>query len=88
MNEVSGNSGELPDEAASELSERLGGPLVPFDTHWEIVQACDKLRLERDVLLAERDRYKSALEEIRKGDYRRCAHYFIEVAEKALGQDA
>ena len=88
MVEVSGNSGELPPEAASRLSARLGGPLVPFDTHWEMVQACDKLRLERDILLAERDRYKSALEEIQKGDFHWAAHYFIEVADKALGQDA
>ena len=88
MDELVSKADELPDEAASRLSDRLGGPLVPFDTHWEMVQACDKLRLERDVLLAERDRYKSALEEIQKGDFHWAAHYFIEVADKALGQDA
>ena len=51
------NESKQPIAAGSECSARLGEPLVPFDTHWEIVQACDKLRLERDML-------KSALDDL------------------------
>lgn len=33
-----------------------GQPLVPFDTHWEVVQELDKLKLNFDTLQARHDR--------------------------------
>jgi len=50
MVEVSGNSGELPEEAASELSARLGGP---------------EPGPEPESMAAQHDRYRMALEGIK-----------------------
>ena len=33
-----------------------GQALVPFDTHWEVVQELDKLKLNFDILQARHDR--------------------------------
>ena len=66
MDEVSGNSGELPAAEPSGLSARLGGTAAQIECLVEVlVKTCESLKEERDQYRDEGWRYRKLLNQIR-----------------------
>ena len=94
MVEVSGNSGELPDEAASGLSDGLGGPMTDFDYVMEGLGELARLTGPNDAaqyalaaldMKKQLDRYREALEKINKLEFRMGWHSeAMAITKKAL----